>query len=445
MDRFVRKEQKKLRRGLTTGTCAAACTKAAMIRLFKGDVCREVSVRLPGGEVVKLPVQEADESDRLKWTNGNNGIDTGISDSEESEISKCKAANGIVVDLGKTKDEINESCCSKYPEVSARFFTVKDSGDDPDVTNGAEIHVCVSVVSGEDVPAKAFACDRDERLFLDGGKGVGIVTKEGLRQEVGQSAINPVPREMIFDAALSVLSELELEEHKEDVLITVIVPEGEKLGARTFNPRLGIEGGISILGTTGIVEPMSEAAIVSTIETEIRQKLLLDPDGRILVVPGNYGKRYAEGLGLDLKRAVEVSNYIGEAIDLAVSYGCRKFLLVGNIGKLVKLAAGIMNTYSKVADGRWEIFAAHLALSGGDREMVRRIKEAPTTEEMLRIIDEAGLREKVMDSIIREIEYHLDHRIRGQMEYGVVVFSERYGKIGETKGTSELMESFRNV
>ncbi len=432
MDRFIHKDQKKLRRGLTTGTCAAACTKAAMIRLFKGDVCSEVTIRLPGGEVVKLPVQEAPESQSVL-----NQIDS-------VQIAlKCKAS-GNKKDY---KDSADKSCRTYGGRRadSAEFYTVKDSGDDPDVTNGAEIHVCVSVVSGEDVPAKAFACDRDERLFLDGGKGVGIVTKEGLRQEVGQSAINPVPREMIFDAALSVLSELELEEHKEDVLITVIVPEGEKLGARTFNPRLGIEGGISILGTTGIVEPMSEAAIVSTIETEIRQKLLLDPDGRILVVPGNYGKRYAEGLGLDLKRAIEVSNYIGEAIDLAVSYGCRKFLLVGNIGKLVKLAAGIMNTYSKVADGRWETFAAHLALSGGDRDTVRRIKEAPTTEEMLRILDETGLRETVMESILREIEYHLDHRIRGQMEYGVVVFSERYGKIGETKGASELMENFRNV
>ncbi len=395
MDNFVHKNQKKMRRGLTTGTCAAACTKAAMRQLLRGVTSDEVALKLPGGEMVSLKVMES--------------VDQYSDDS-----------------------------------LSARFYTIKDSGDDPDVTNGTEIHVLVSVVSPEEVPKKAFKCDSDDRLFLQGGQGVGTVTKEGLWQEVGQSAINPVPREMIFDAALDVLDESELEEHRDIYLITVIVPAGEELSRRTFNPRLGIEGGISILGTTGIVEPMSEAAIVSTIETEIKQKLALDDTGRILVVPGNYGKRYAEGLKLDLRRSVEVSNYIGEAIDLSVSYGCREFLLVGNIGKLIKLAAGIMNTYSRVADGRWEIMAAHLALCGGANADIRRIREAPTTEEMLRILDEIGLREKTMESIMSEIEYHMDHRIHGQMEFGVVVFSERFGLIGKTQNAGKLVKNFRD-
>ena len=291
-------------------------------------------------------------------------------------------------------------------------------------------------------------------------------------------------------------------------LITISVPAGAELTQRTFNPMLGIEGGISILGTTGIVEPMSEAAIVATIETSIRQVLALEDaavsetqtlrkeevsadqkaetseewtaaekaarqsqsaaahgeqtestgsgrkeDGdigrsarRILAVPGNYGQRYVEQqLGLRGVPVVEVSNYIGEAIDLAVSYGATDFLLVGNVGKLVKLAAGIMNTHSRVADGRWEIFAAHLALCGGTRAQVAAMREATTTEEMLTRLEEMGLRAPVMASIMGEIEAHMAHRIRGQMDFGVIVYSERFGRVGETAGAERLLEKFRGI
>ena len=291
-------------------------------------------------------------------------------------------------------------------------------------------------------------------------------------------------------------------------LITISVPAGAELAQRTFNPMLGIEGGISILGTTGIVEPMSESAIVATIETSIRQVLAMEDtavsgaetlrkkemsaaqkpeaseeqagadeaagwsrtsvaygkqmvsngsgrkeDGdigrrarRILAVPGNYGQRYVEQqLGLRGVPVVEVSNYIGEAIDLAVSYGATDFLLVGNVGKLVKLAAGIMNTHSRVADGRWEIFAAHLALCGGTRAQVAAMREATTTEEMLTRLQEMGLRVPVMASIMGEIEAHMVHRIRGQMDFGVIVYSERFGRVGETAGAARLLEKFRGT
>ena len=228
------------------------------------------------------------------------------------------------------------------------------------------------------------------------------------------------------------------------------MPAGAELAQRTFNPMLGIEGGISILGTTGIVEPMSEAAIVATIETSIRQVLAME-DGdigrsarRILAVPGNYGQRYVEQqLGLRGVPVVEVSNYIGEAIDLAVSYGATDFLLVGNVGKLVKLAAGIMNTHSRVADGRWEIFAAHLARCGGTRAQVAAMREATTTEEMLTRLEEMGLRAPVMASIMGEIEAHMAPRIRGLMNFGVIVYSERFGRVGETAGAARLLERFQ--
>ena len=167
---------------------------------------------------------------------------------------------------------------------------------------------------------------------------------------------------------------------------------------------------------------------------------------RILAVPGNYGQRYVEQqLGLRGVPVVEVSNYIGEAIDLAVSYGATDFLLVGNVGKLVKLAAGIMNTHSRVADGRWEIFAAHLALCGGTRAQVAAMREATTTEEMLTRLQEMGLRVPVMASIMGEIEAHMAHRIRGQMDFGVIVYSERFGRVGETAGAARLLEKFRGT
>ena len=431
MNEYVFKNQKKLRCGLTTGTCAAACAQAAMLRLLIGQVLSEVTVRLP--ESRKNP--------------------------ENTRVT-----------------------LSVYPTADGGFATRKDAGDDPDVTNGTEIRAYIQVCDVASMPAGAFA-SANGRLYLTGGEGVGRVTKPGLEQAVGQSAINRVPRQMIFDAVQQVLEDFGEDACTNCYLITISVPAGAELAQRTFNPMLGIEGGISILGTTGIVEPMSEAAIVATIETSIRQVLTMEDvavsgaeklrkeevsashgkqtvstdsgrkeDGdigrrarRILAVPGNYGQRYVEQqLGLRGVPVVEVSNYIGEAIDLAVSYGATDFLLVGNVGKLVKLAAGIMNTHSRVADGRWEIFAAHLALCGGTRAQVAAMREATTTEEMLTRLEEMGLRAPVMTSIMGEIEAHMAHRIRGQMNFGVIVYSERFGRVGETEGAARLLDRFQS-
>ena len=464
MNEFVFKNQKKLRCGLTTGTCAAACAQAAMLRLLTGQVRSEVTVRLPESRKRVQVVGSAE------------------SDARSSEQRVTLAV---------------------YPTADGGFATRKDAGDDPDVTNGTEIRAYIQVC--ERVPSRVFA-SADGRLYLTGGEGVGRVTKPGLEQAVGQSAINRVPRQMIFDAVQQVLDAFEEDACTTRYLITISVPAGAELAQRTFNSMLGIEGGISILGTTGIVEPMSEAAIVATIETSIRQVLALEDDAasdtetlrkedvsadqkaetseertaadaavgqlqspaahgeqteatgsgrkddgdigrsarRILAVPGNYGQRYVEQqLGLRGVPVVEMSNYIGEAIDLAVSYGATDFLLVGNVGKLVKLAAGIMNTHSRVADGRWEIFAAHLALCGGTRAQVAAMREATTTEEMLTRLEEMGLRAPVMASIMGEIEAHMAHRIRGLMNFGVIVYSERFGRVGETAGAARLLERFQ--
>lgn len=440
MNEFVFKNQKKLRCGLTTGTCAAACAQAAMLRLLTGQVRSEVTVRLPESRKRSLDnIAAAQLHEEIADNRANRGAQQ-----NSDGRSPLQQAGSAESDLRLSEQRVT---LAVYPTADGGFATRKDAGDDPDVTNGTEIRAYIQVC--ERVPSRAFA-SADGRLYLTGGEGVGRVTKPGLEQAVGQSAINRVPRQMIFDAVQQVLDAFEEDACTTRYLITISVPAGAELAQRTFNPMLGIEGGISILGTTGIVEPMSEAAIVATIETSIRQVLAME-DGdigrsarRILAVPGNYGQRYVEQqLGLRGVPVVEVSNYIGEAIDLAVSYGATDFLLVGNVGKLVKLAAGIMNTHSRVADGRWEIFAAHLALCGGTRSQVAAMRDAATTEEMLTRLEEMGLRAPVMASIMGEIEAHMAHRIRGQMNFGVIVYSERFGRVGETAGAARLLEGFQ--
>ncbi len=385
MEEYVIKNQKKLRLGITTGTCSAAAAQAAAMQLLLGVESHAVTLRTPKGMTVSVPVYRLESDDR-----------------------------------------------------KASYKVIKDSGDDPDVTNGTDVCVTVEYAqqsAGVDIDRRqdrscAFTSESYPYLTLDGGIGIGRVTKEGLEQAVGQAAINRVPRQMIFAAVADVCEKANVREPLE---ITVWMPEGEALAKRTFNPKLGIEGGLSVLGTSGILEPMSEQAIVATIETEIRQLYAVGEE-KILVTPGNYGQAYAsEYLGLDLTKSVKSSNYIGDTIDLAISYGMKDFLLVGNIGKLVKLAAGIFNTHSKVADGRGEIFAVHAAMAGADAKVVQEIYDCINTERMLDVVEREGLREVVMQSILAAIEKHVAGRVGDAMRFGVIVFSEKYGYLGQTR------------
>lgn len=388
MEHYVTKNQKTLRCGITTGTCAAAAAEAAAAALLLHIRKETVQVQTPKGITVQVPVRLTAENGQL-----------------------------------------------------AEYYVVKDSGDDPDVTNHARI--CVRVErAGEDtyIAEHVFRDERYPNLFLDGGPGVGRVTKEGLEQETGQAAINIVPRSMIFEAVGEICK---LAEYTERLLVIVHVPEGEELARHTFNPNLGITGGISILGTTGILEPMSEKAIIDTIETEIRQQ---KAQGRtsLLITPGNYGQHYASAyLHLALEKSVKCSNYIGETIDLAVSYGMSRLLLVGNIGKLVKLAAGIMNTHSRVADGRAEIMAVHAVLCGASRETAVAITECINTEQMLGILEKENLLPQVCESLCRKIHSHLQHRTQGKLTFGVILFSEKYGYLAQTQDAGAVLEGMR--
>ncbi len=303
----------------------------------------------------------------------------------------------------------------------------KDGGDDYDVTDGTLVYARVERGETPDI-------------FIDGGRGVGRVTRPGLDQPVGAAAINRVPRRMIRNQLEQALREAGV---RTGLKVIISIPEGEKLAERTFNPRLGIVGGISVLGTSGIVRPMSEAALVDSLYLELDQ-LAASGCRDVLVTPGNYGDTFSrDQLGLSLDRRASCSNYLGLCIDHAVGLGLRSLLLVGHLGKLVKVAGGAMNTHSRVADGRRETLAAHTALCGGDRALVEEVFSASTTDEAVERLEAAGLREAVMASLTAALSEHLRRRAGEQMKIEAVVFSNRFGVLDRTPGADTLLALHR--
>ena len=374
MEQFVYKNHKKLRYGYTTGSCAAAASKAAAAMLLSGKEISYVELHTPKGIDLRLEVLDISRED-----------------------------NAV-------------SCAIQ-----------KDGGDDPDVTNGILIYAKVSREPEDEA-----------QIIIDGGIGVGRVTKPGLEQPVGAAAINKVPRQMIRENLEAVCEQY----HYHGKLSVVIsIPSGVELAAKTFNPRLGIVGGISVLGTSGIVEPMSEQALIDTIRVEMRQKLANGME-YLLVVPGNYGIDFLDqyGHGLQLEDAVKCSNFVGEALDAAVEFGAKGVLLVGHIGKFVKLAGGIMNTHSHNADARMELLTVHAALLGAPVELLQKMMECVTTDDALKYLKEADLMEPVMERIMEKMEFYVNQRAQHQLELGVITFSNVFGILGQTKNVPDLVK-----
>lgn len=373
-DYYIIRNNKKMRFGYTTGTCAAAASKAAAQMLLSGEEIREIPFLTPKGILLNLEI------------------------------------------LHIEKGEDFVSCAVR-----------KDAGDDPDMTDGLEIFSRVKKI-------------RDSKIVLDGGPGVGRVTKKGLEQPVGNAAINKVPRSMILKAVEDVCSEYDYEGGLE---IIISVPKGEEAARKTFNPRLGIQGGISILGTSGIVEPMSESALIKTIEVEMRQRI--ENGSRfLLVTPGNYGSAYLkEHMDLPLEEAMKCSNYVGETIDMAVSMGVEGILFVSHIGKFIKVAAGIMNTHSRCADARAEVLAANAMRAGISAKTALDILNTVTTDEALVLIEREGKLQDTIKEVTDRISYYLHHRAYDRMKLGAVIFSNEFGYLGETKKAGELMSLIR--
>lgn len=306
---------------------------------------------------------------------------------------------------------------------SASCAVRKDGGDDPDVTTGTLIFASVS--------------RRDEPgVAIDGGPGVGRVTKPGLDQPVGAAAINSVPRRMIREGVEEVRR---LAEDGGGLSVVISVPGGEELAKKTFNPRLGIVGGISIIGTTGIVEPMSERAIIETIRVELRQRRESGA-AYALLTPGNYGSDFIrDGLGIDPAIAVQTSNFIGDAIDICRELGFRGALLAGHVGKLVKLAGGMLNTHSQYGDCRMELIAAHAAAEGLAAARIGEVLQCVSCDDALRVLREAGLRERTMERLMGRIAFHLRARAGEAMETGAITFSKVYGELCRTANAKALI------
>ena len=302
----------------------------------------------------------------------------------------------------------------------------KDGGDDPDVTTGTAIGARVSRISSG--------------IELDGGEGVGRVTGPGLPCPPGEAAINPVPRKMIRENLESLCRDLG---YTGGLQVIITAENGREVAKKTFNPRLGIEGGISILGTTGIVEPMSSRALTDTTNLLIDRYRLKSPD-RILLTPGNYGQDFSRDfLGISREGAVQFSNFLGEALDYLVYRNYRELLLVGHAGKLVKVAGGIMNTHSSQADCRMEILAAHAALAGGDRTLIRNIMDCPTVPAALDFLRMARVEQEVYRTVLEKIREQVNYRTGGSLRTEVMLLTMEEGLLAATDGAAGLAERIR--
>ena len=311
--------------------------------------------------------------------------------------------NGTVIEL-----EIVDASMGDSQAICA---VIKDAGDDPDVTHGAKVFATVS---------KRLR----EVIEVDGGEGIGRVTKPGLKVRVGQAAINPVPMEMIQAAIREVCTKFD---YKGGIKAVISIPGGEEIAKKTMNARLGIIGGLSILGTSGIVEPMSEKAIIDTIKADIDVQVA-SGNSALIVTPGNYGRDFAASeLGLDIEEAIKCSNYIGDTLDYLCGKDIEGILLIGHAGKLVKLAGGVMNTHSAVADCRMEILATHSALSGADAAVIRQIMDCVSTQGAIEIIDALGIGDSVWSSMGERIGFYLRERTKGKIKVEFIVFTQENG------------------
>lgn len=371
MEEYQFSQGKNLRCGYTTGSCATAASKAAAAMLLTGERIDSVRIDTPKGIVLNL---------------------------EPLEVM-------LTADFA--------SCAIR-----------KDSGDDPDDTNGVLVYAKVEKTA-------------EPGIMIEGGVGVGRVTKPGLACAVGGPAINPTPRKMITTEVGKVMTEAG---YAGGLKVTVSIPAGVEIAKKTFNPRLGIIGGLSVLGTSGIVEPMSEKALVETMYVEIRAQQAAG-NKNLLVFFGNYGEDFTrDEMKLDLEGHVTCSNFVGELLDYAVFCGFETLLLIGHSGKLVKVAQGVMNTHSKYADCRTELFALEAMFHGASVEVGKEIYSCLTTDEVTKVLKRENIFEPVIEKVTDKIDFYMQHRVHGKIKTAALMFSNVYGILGKTKYADELVE-----
>ena len=299
----------------------------------------------------------------------------------------------------------------------------KDGGADSDVTDGLYIYATVRRST-------------EGQIRIDGGEGVGRVTLPGLDQPVGNAAINHVPREMIA-AAVSA--------HCKSADVVISIPGGAELAAQTFNPKLGIVGGISVLGTSGIVEPMSEQALLDTIGIELHVRRLQDFPV-LLMAPGNYGREFVmKHYGLPMDDCVACSNFVAESIECAAGEGFSRLLFIGHIGKLVKVAGGVRNTHSRYGDRRMEILsgiARDCCSPACSARLEQELASCVSTDEAVRVLQDAGAARQVLDEMTRRICRNMQ-AWAGGMQLAVIVFSNVHGVLGQSDNALPFVQELR--
>ncbi len=357
LEEYIYCETKKMRCGYTTGSCAAVASGAATEMLMTGKFVDKYGLTTPKGITI------------------------------QPEISNQKISDDYAV------------CSVK-----------KDSGDDPDITNGIDVFVKV--------------CLTKNGIEITGGEGIGRVTKNGLDQPVGEYAINSVPRKMISSAVSEVARKYD---YYGGFKIIISVPNGKEIARKTYNPYMGIEGGISIIGTSGIVEPMSSKALIDTIRLEVNMRRV-EGYKNLLITLGNYSENFIQkSIPFALEKSIKCSNFVGDAIDIAIEMGFESVLIVGHLGKLVKLGAGIMNTHSSQADGRMDVLVTCGVLANADTDTLKKITDCVTVDAALDILKKAGYLDSTLKVLAEKVEYYLKKKVKNTIKIGAVMFSDKHG------------------
>ena len=374
MERYIEKNNQKLRYGYTTGSCAAAAAKAGVLALYDKKQA-VVEIDTPKGWPLFIDVFH----------------------------QKCKDG--------------------------AHCYVIKDAGDDPDVTDGIRVH---AIVRQNHNP------DRQKKICIQGGVGIGIITKKGLSLDIGQAAINPVPLQMIQTEIEKVLPE------QASVTVTIFVPQGIDTAKRTFNEKLGIRGGISIIGTTGVVEPMSEKALLDTFKVEL-SILRAEKNERLIFVFGNFGRDFLKDYSILESKMQKTSNFIGAMIEESARLGFKEILIVGHIGKMVKVAYNMQNTHSKYGDHRMESIYMDACKVGLSKNIAEPILECNTTDEAIEYLDSLNMniRNAVCNAIVNRCQQVAKTWANNQLEVECIMFSRIYGQLSHTTKAMDLLKELR--
>ena len=371
---------KQLKGGYTTGACLAAGAKAGAMIMQGEDPGDRVDIVALDGTPLQIPIASVE-----------------------------LLAHGVKVEI------------------------IKDAGDDPDITNGTSVFITFSFLAQEQLQSVYGQSILYKQILFEAGQGIGHATKPGLSLAVGEPAINPGPRQLVYNSIKDIIGD-------KSCLVRVDIPAGTELATKTLNPVLGIEGGISVIGTTGVLRPMSEEAFKNSLVPQIEVAKAAGFTTQIFV-PGKIGERIATSCGLPTEAMVQTSNFIGFMLEAGADHGLERILLFGHIGKLAKVAAGVFHTHNRVGDARLEVLAAYSAAQGMLAEGVQRILQAVTTEEALPVIEEYGL-QSVYQVIAARASYRAERLLFNRLQVGTVLVTLQGKLLGMDEKAKEIGRDF---